>query len=496
MRRKISLLAVFSVLTISFVLFSTGIVFACEGGGGVWSMFRQNWHRSGFTTCPISDSAQVIWEYDVGVWFSSPIYDTDTEYTYGTLFVASNDGHVYAFNDITRDLIWDQYLGTAAKSTPMLDNETGYLYVGSGNNLYKLDKYSGNIIWSYTTGGDIESSPVKLPGSGVLYFGSADGRIYALSSSGTPEWSFVTGGPIKSSPAVHESGLVVVGSSDTKLYAINSTAGTLLWEFDTDGEIVSTPMVRENIELVFAGSTDGNIYAVNRNNGNLVWNYTTGDAILSSPAVNRDTGALYIGSNDNKIYALNSTTGGLLWTYTTADDVVSSPAISDGTVIANSVDGHVYVLDEDTGSLVWDYETGYNTDSSPMIENSRLFMGTNTSMVVFGDIQNATDVTIDIDPDTINKKSKGKWITVYIEVDGYDPSWIDTSTLLLEGTVPSSGPSNIGDHDSDGTMDLMVKFDRKEVISVLSTGEAVEVTITGMVGEASFEGSDIVTVIE
>lgn len=488
------LLAIFSVLTISFVLVGSGIVFACEGGG-TWAMFQHNWHRSGFATCDIPETAQLMWEYDVGVDFSAPIYDTDIEHTYGTLFVASNDGYIYAFDDITRDLLWAQYLGIGTKSTPLLDNSTGHLYVGSGNKLYALNKLDGNILWSYTTGGDVESSPATIPGSGMVYFGSGDGNVYALSSSGTLEWSFTTGGAVISSPVIHESGMVFVGSSDRKLYALNSSTGAPLWDFETNGDIISTPMVRENIETVFVGSLDGQLYALNRNNGNLLWNYTTGDVVISSPAVNRNTGVLYIGSNDNKVYAFNSTTGDLLWSYITADDVKSSPAISDGKVIVNSVDGHVYVLSESTGSLIWDYETGYTSESSPMVENDRLFVGTNTSVFVFGHVDNVTDITIDIDPDTINKKSKGKWITAYIEVDGYDPSWLDTSSLLLEGTVPSSGPTNIGDHDGDGIKDLMVKFDRKEVIGILDTGEAVEITITGMVGETPFEGSDIVNVI-
>ncbi len=79
--------------------------------------------------------------------------------------------------------------------------------------------------------------------------------------------------------------------------------------------------------------------------------------------------------------------------------------------------------------------------------------------------------TIDIDPDTLNLKSKGKWITAHIELpEGYGVSDIDRTTILLNDTIPvdpfwSDKPleSVIGDQDDDGIPDLTVKFDRAEV---------------------------------
>jgi hypothetical protein len=74
--------------------------------------------------------------------------------------------------------------------------------------------------------------------------------------------------------------------------------------------------------------------------------------------------------------------------------------------------------------------------------------------------------TIDIDPDTLNLKSEGEWITCYIELpESYDVNDINVSTILLNDTVPVElHPTGIGDYDSDGILDLMVKFDRNEVI--------------------------------
>lgn len=105
--------------------------------------------------------------------------------------------------------------------------------------------------------------------------------------------------------------------------------------------------------------------------------------------------------------------------------------------------------------------------------------------------------TIDFDSDTLNLKSKGKFVTVYIEIPpGYDVSQIDISSIRLNGTVPAlAKPTQIGDYDKDSVADLMVKFDRAAVKGLLTPGSQVEITVTGEVAGIAFEGSDTIRVI-
>ncbi len=113
--------------------------------------------------------------------------------------------------------------------------------------------------------------------------------------------------------------------------------------------------------------------------------------------------------------------------------------------------------------------------------------------------------SVDIDPNTLNLKSRGKWVTVYIELpESYDVYDIDINTVMLNGEVPAeSDPkygfvkdpeSRIGDYDDDGIPDCMVKFDRLAVQGILAVGDEVEITVTGEVGGIPFEGSDIIRV--
>jgi hypothetical protein len=97
-------------------------------------------------------------------------------------------------------------------------------------------------------------------------------------------------------------------------------------------------------------------------------------------------------------------------------------------------------------------------------------------------------------------KSKGQWITCYIEFcdpTGYDVANIDVSSVKLNGVVPADPrPTGIGDYDSDGIADLMVKFDRSAVQGVVAVPRRhVEMTVTGSVGALEFRGTDYIDVI-
>jgi hypothetical protein len=116
---------------------------------------------------------------------------------------------------------------------------------------------------------------------------------------------------------------------------------------------------------------------------------------------------------------------------------------------------------------------------------------------------------IDFKPDTLNINSGSKWVTVYIELDGYNPADIDVSTILLNGeVVPVLDPNYcfVANEDCylvDATcepvvIERMVKFNRGDVAAILPLGEEVEITITGKLndGTTSFEGTDVIPVIE
>ncbi len=85
---------------------------------------------------------------------------------------------------------------------------------------------------------------------------------------------------------------------------------------------------------------------------------------------------------------------------------------------------------------------------------------------------------LDFDPNTLNLKSKGKYVTSYVELsEGYDPRDIDLSTVLLNDVVPAEmRPTGVGDYDMDGVEDRMIKFDRSAVIELVGASQNMVVS--------------------
>jgi len=117
--------------------------------------------------------------------------------------------------------------------------------------------------------------------------------------------------------------------------------------------------------------------------------------------------------------------------------------------------------------------------------------------------------TIDISPNNLNLRSRGKWITAFIELpEGYDVNDINTTTIMLNNTIQAElRPTAIGDYDEDGVPDLMVKFDRTAVVSYIIANVdlsqlyeerfmTVTLTVTGYLNDGTpFEGSDTIRII-
>lgn len=163
----------------------------------------------------------------------------------------------------------------------------------------------------------------------------------------------------------------------------------------------------------------------------------------------------------------------------------------------------IWVMDADgnnkvqlTTSTLDDIQPSWSPDGSKILFKSD--RSGNYNIWVMELAETSIPATIDIDPDTLNLKSRGKWITCYIELpEDYDVADIDVSTILLDTISAEAHPTEIGDYDADDIADLLVKFDRSAVQEILEVGEEVEITVTGELTDGTpFEGSDTIRVIE
>jgi len=106
----------------------------------------------------------------------------------------------------------------------------------------------------------------------------------------------------------------------------------------------------------------------------------------------------------------------------------------------------------------------------------------------------------DLKPDTLNRASRGRYITAHVELDeGLNATHIDTDTvaLILDGHTmlyAEPGHSEVSDYNDNGVADLTVKFDRQAVLESIGNDQ-VEISITGLAGAQFFQESDTIRVI-
>jgi len=110
-----------------------------------------------------------------------------------------------------------------------------------------------------------------------------------------------------------------------------------------------------------------------------------------------------------------------------------------------------------------------------------LLLGNRYPLVFGGTLETEEPILVNVDiyPATLNLHDKGRWVTCYIELpECYNASSINVSTILLNDAVAvdPDAPTKIGDYDNDGFPDLMVKFNRSEVASLLIGGSQIIMT--------------------
>lgn len=205
-----------------------------------------------------------------------------------TIFVASTDGHVYAY-DPSGQRVW---------KTP--DN-IGSVMVG----MAMVEK---EISVTLPTGDRRTTTAV------VLYVASNSGVLYAIAGEdGSILWSYqlsspVLSSPLRSSPIVGPDGTIYVGT-DTGLIALNqdTNAFTPRLRFVHVASDVGTPVIDSNEVIYFmAGKT---LHAINPNNTPL-WQYQLRTEADGPLTITRD-GALIVAGNDYRLYSFETGSVGL-----------------------------------------------------------------------------------------------------------------------------------------------------------------------------------------
>ncbi len=202
----------------------------------------------------------------------------------------------------------------------------------------------------------------------------------------------------------------------------------------------------------------------------------------------------YVWAKYNGSFIFNDTYRSYAWNYT-----YSTKSLSLG---KHTITGYFFGYGTDITNLLVQSSIGPAWEGLTTIAVPYIFDTTPITIIT-----PSISATIDIDPDTLNQKSKGKWITCYIELPSeYDVNNINIASIQISvinnnqitPIYAELHPTEIGDYDNDGIPDLMVKFNRQEVQKYINkdTG-SLTITVEGKLDDgSSFAGTDNIRTVQ
>lgn len=316
-----------------------------------------------FVVCSISSFGQTLaWKFKT----SGKVYGSVALHQ-GLAFVGSEDGSLYALNEVTGELRWKFATRGAVYSTPLIGQEKVFFSSHDGA-VYALDMGTGVMQWKFETGGEkfydmwdyYLSSPTLFRKS--ILVGSGDGYLYSLDAeSGSLNWKFKTGDVIHATPVV-EKNTVFIGSFDGNLYALDATTGNLKWKFDTKGEqyfpkgeVPREVLVHKGV--VYFGSRDYRVYALNLKSGALLWDVKEEGSWVVAP-VSVDDDVLYFGTSDtHAFYGVDRRNGKIRWKTKLPMRIYGKALIKGDLVYAGCFDGTLVAMDKYNGKVSWKFQT-------------------------------------------------------------------------------------------------------------------------------------------
>jgi outer membrane protein assembly factor BamB len=315
----------------------------------------------------------------------SPDFDARS----GSVFVATEDGRVHAFDDAGQPL-WSFEVGGSFDAGPTYAD--GRVYVSSAKGkLLALDAVSGRLLWSYSTGDELVTRPTvggglvfaagasdtlfavdqepgawkwqyrrEAPGeftirgaarplfvSGRLFAGFADGYAVCLQASdGTVTWTKDLGqgkpyADVDAGPLADEAGRVYFGAFATGLFALEGGSGAIAWTVALPG--ITALSVDPGGERIHAGGA-GFLEALDRTDGALRWKLALG-ADRSVTGLSTANNLLLASTGSGPLLFVEASSGVLRRTFDPGRGVSAAPTTRPGRALVLSNRGYVYALD-------------------------------------------------------------------------------------------------------------------------------------------------------
>jgi len=304
----------------------------------------------------------------------------------GLVYAGAYNGHVYAIDAASGELVWEFPDPLAAKDlsdgrvigSPVIAGDLLLVPTdGEGNKdglgsprrgtLLFLDRASGEVLRSFDAPGPLWAAP--LVDDDTAYVASLGHTLHAIDLATAEErWSIDLSYAIADTPAM-QNGTVLTGilggspapcdgeqpasGSRCALVAVDAAGGEVVWRAPIEGWLWSSPAISDGTAVF--GDVEGNLYAIDLASGDVLWRQDPGGAVTTAPVLVDGIGVVGLGSGE--IIAYDLETQDVVWRARARGPVLSRPVVT-GPQLIVAISGRtpmVQSFDLATGDLGWEF---------------------------------------------------------------------------------------------------------------------------------------------
>ncbi len=201
------------------------------------------------------------------------------------LYVATNDGHVYALHTDSGALRWMREVTTGGYRVTRPSHVGDRVVFVTTSQVTQYDRLSGEPIRRFNL--RFPASSGNVSDGTHYYFGSLNRRFYSFDvQADFDTWKAGTNGSILSTPALFGEYLFVA-SDDGGVYACVAADKRFHWQTSTTGPNTADLVADER--GVYVASRDRSLYSLNLVNGRVQWRTRLSGPLLVAPVVTPET---------------------------------------------------------------------------------------------------------------------------------------------------------------------------------------------------------------
>ncbi len=234
--------------------------------------------------------------------------------------------------------LWRTPLKTTSRSGVTIDGSQVFVADDDGN-VYAVDLATGTLLWTAAANGEVLTPPAVSDGH--VYVVARDeneqrSQLVALDqANGKPAWPAFRA-PVSGSTgsgAAARDGAVVAGFADRVVRELSARDGTERWSALGLSLFSPANLPAFTSDRVYVADVAGGLYAFDAGTGERAWDYQLNDVVVrSSPVVSGST--VLLGLNDGRLVAIDASTGDLVWQSAPRQGLIGAIALSPDLVIA------------------------------------------------------------------------------------------------------------------------------------------------------------------